>query len=152
MRPTSHPRAALVFGADIAPPSDWPIIEDFDACDSELRHALGWACEIRSDGVLLINPLGEGVVKAPLPAFSAAWLDEMQAHSTAAIYLLDRELGGDAPASAVNAAARRGGLPAATVRTAKHESFGRAAPVGRNEPCPCGSGRKYKACHGRSAK
>ena len=21
--------------------------------------------------------------------------------------------------------------------------------VGRNEPCPCGSGRKYKACHGR---
>jgi uncharacterized protein len=23
--------------------------------------------------------------------------------------------------------------------------------VGRNDPCPCGSGRKYKACHGRSA-
>lgn len=22
-------------------------------------------------------------------------------------------------------------------------------PVGRNEPCPCGSGRKYKVCHGR---
>ena len=22
--------------------------------------------------------------------------------------------------------------------------------VGRNEPCPCGSGKKYKACHGRS--
>ena len=22
------------------------------------------------------------------------------------------------------------------------------APVGRNEPCPCGSGRKYKHCHG----
>lgn len=21
--------------------------------------------------------------------------------------------------------------------------------VGRNEPCPCGSGRKYKLCHGR---
>jgi preprotein translocase subunit SecA len=20
--------------------------------------------------------------------------------------------------------------------------------VGRNEPCPCGSGRKYKHCHG----
>ena len=28
-----------------------------------------------------------------------------------------------------------------------------AAPttVGRNDPCPCGSGRKYKRCHGRSA-
>jgi len=22
--------------------------------------------------------------------------------------------------------------------------------VGRNEPCPCGSGKKYKKCHGRS--
>jgi SEC-C motif-containing protein len=26
----------------------------------------------------------------------------------------------------------------------------RATPkVGRNEPCPCGSGKKYKQCHGR---
>jgi preprotein translocase subunit SecA len=23
--------------------------------------------------------------------------------------------------------------------------------VGRNEPCPCGSGKKYKACHGKIA-
>ena len=23
--------------------------------------------------------------------------------------------------------------------------------VGRNEPCPCGSGRKYKVCHGSSS-
>jgi preprotein translocase subunit SecA len=23
--------------------------------------------------------------------------------------------------------------------------------VGRNEPCPCGSGKKYKACHGATA-
>ena len=22
--------------------------------------------------------------------------------------------------------------------------------VGRNDPCPCGSGKKYKNCHGRS--
>ena len=27
-------------------------------------------------------------------------------------------------------------------------SWGR---VGRNEPCPCGSGKKYKHCHGRYA-
>jgi preprotein translocase subunit SecA len=25
------------------------------------------------------------------------------------------------------------------------------APVGRNEPCPCGSGKKYKFCHGKLA-
>ncbi|MBQ7666973.1 MAG: SEC-C domain-containing protein, partial [Kiritimatiellae bacterium] len=23
--------------------------------------------------------------------------------------------------------------------------------VGRNDPCPCGSGKKYKLCHGRYA-
>ncbi|GIS69289.1 MAG: hypothetical protein CM1200mP9_01100 [Gammaproteobacteria bacterium] len=23
--------------------------------------------------------------------------------------------------------------------------------VGRNEKCPCGSGKKYKQCHGRAA-
>ncbi len=26
-----------------------------------------------------------------------------------------------------------------------------AAKVGRNEPCPCGSGKKYKNCHGRQS-
>jgi preprotein translocase subunit SecA len=26
----------------------------------------------------------------------------------------------------------------------------RAMPVvGRNDPCPCGSGKKYKKCHGK---
>jgi uncharacterized protein len=29
------------------------------------------------------------------------------------------------------------------------ETVRRAQPkVGRNDPCPCGSGRKYKVCHG----
>ena len=32
----------------------------------------------------------------------------------------------------------------------KHEPFVRdGRKVGRNEPCPCGSGKKYKRCHGR---
>lgn len=32
----------------------------------------------------------------------------------------------------------------------KVETFKREIPkVGRNEPCPCGSGKKYKQCHGR---
>jgi len=33
--------------------------------------------------------------------------------------------------------------------TAADLPFGRK--VGRNEPCPCGSGQKYKKCHGRAA-
>jgi preprotein translocase subunit SecA len=32
---------------------------------------------------------------------------------------------------------------------ARPESFVRDLPkVGRNDPCPCGSGKKYKQCHG----
>ena len=26
-----------------------------------------------------------------------------------------------------------------------------ASSVGRNDPCPCGSGKKYKKCHGKMA-
>jgi uncharacterized protein len=25
------------------------------------------------------------------------------------------------------------------------------AAAGRNDPCPCGSGKKFKQCHGRTA-
>ena len=31
-------------------------------------------------------------------------------------------------------------------QTQRHES----PKVGRNDPCPCGSGKKYKRCHGRN--
>ncbi len=32
----------------------------------------------------------------------------------------------------------------------KHEPYVRdGRKVGRNEPCPCGSGKKFKQCHGR---
>ncbi|MFQ5790571.1 MAG: preprotein translocase subunit SecA [Acidobacteriota bacterium] len=34
-----------------------------------------------------------------------------------------------------------------TVQTYRREG----RKIGRNEPCPCGSGKKYKHCHGRSA-
>ncbi|MHB1511235.1 MAG: SEC-C metal-binding domain-containing protein [Acidimicrobiales bacterium] len=39
-------------------------------------------------------------------------------------------------------------LPAvlAAVRTASHKSVPHAAKVGRNAPCPCGSGKKFKKC------
>ncbi len=47
------------------------------------------------------------------------------------------------------AAAAGGVLPAATGDAAP---AGREGPkVGRNDPCPCGSGKKYKQCHGKLA-
>ncbi|MBI2273659.1 MAG: preprotein translocase subunit SecA [Bacteroidetes bacterium] len=34
---------------------------------------------------------------------------------------------------------------------AKQQPIHVAPKIGRNDPCPCGSGKKYKACHGREA-
>ncbi len=44
--------------------------------------------------------------------------------------------------AAAQNAGRRRAKPETVVRTEKK--------VGRNDPCPCGSGKKYKHCHGRS--
>ena len=37
-------------------------------------------------------------------------------------------------------------------RTYPDDPLDRSIPkIGRNDPCPCGSGRKFKRCHGRQA-
>ena len=38
-----------------------------------------------------------------------------------------------------------------TVRSAGGVNEMEVPRVGRNEPCPCGSGKKYKQCHGKLA-
>ncbi len=54
----------------------------------------------------------------------------------------------EAPAATAGSAPATQGRPAAA--PPPHEPFVRDHPkVGRNEPCPCGSGKKYKHCHGR---
>ncbi|MBE7939971.1 MULTISPECIES: preprotein translocase subunit SecA [Ramlibacter] len=47
------------------------------------------------------------------------------------------------PESQVDAATARAAVPLVTAAAAGH--------VGRNDPCPCGSGKKYKQCHGKLA-
>ena len=49
-----------------------------------------------------------------------------------------------------------GNLPGAALSLAIAEAATKKRPVvrhgqkvGRNDPCPCGSGRKYKHCHGK---
>jgi preprotein translocase subunit SecA len=44
--------------------------------------------------------------------------------------------------------ARPGGASTSTPVVQQHRTD---APVGRNDPCPCGSGLKYKRCHGKAA-
>ena len=39
---------------------------------------------------------------------------------------------------------RQSPIPRPASRTVRRET----AKVGRNDPCPCGSGKKYKHCHG----
>ena len=42
------------------------------------------------------------------------------------------------------------GIPGRRPRTEPVEQYVREQPkVGRNQPCPCGSGKKFKHCHGR---
>jgi len=45
---------------------------------------------------------------------------------------------------------QRGGDTAAAAEPAKTAPFvRRMGKIGRNDPCPCGSGKKYKQCHGK---
>jgi preprotein translocase subunit SecA len=60
-----------------------------------------------------------------------------------------------APSRAATAAATAtaaGGAATATATPAPGTGNGRpSGKVGRNDPCPCGSGKKYKKCHGTGA-
>ena len=55
-----------------------------------------------------------------------------------------------AAAQAANAAGAAPAPAQSTLKTyVKSESGDPYANVGRNDPCPCGSGKKFKNCHGR---
>jgi uncharacterized protein len=58
----------------------------------------------------------------------------------------------DAPMRVMAAELAAGRAPANVMAWMAAEDARRALQAaGRNDPCPCGSGRKYKQCHGRSA-
>jgi preprotein translocase subunit SecA len=94
-------------------------------------------------------------------------IEEIRQEIASRLHLVRIQVSGDAPA-------RPAGRPAASAQSASHGSVGsfgglaagntragaaaqpdtarvvRSYPkVGRNDPCPCGSGKKYKHCHGR---
>ena len=54
------------------------------------------------------------------------------------------ESGPDKGEESANGAAR----PARGARAAARQPVQVGAKVGRNDPCPCGSGKKFKRCHG----
>ena len=82
------------------------------------------------------------VVQSP-PAEEAAQLPYMEAHK------VDPTTGEDEMAPALAPALVGNGNGAQAERKANDPStWGK---VGRNEPCPCGSGKKFKHCHGKFA-
>ncbi len=59
--------------------------------------------------------------------------------------------GGDGGGGRAFAAAAAGGGGSGGARGGKTAPITVDDKVGRNDPCPCGSGKKYKHCHGRAA-
>ncbi len=103
---------------------------------------------MRRNDIVVLNPLGEGIVKASLPELSTEWLTNVRRDGSCALFLADESADAEFAELTIAAAARSGDLRAATVRTAIADDYGAPQPVGRNQPCPCGSGKKYKHCHG----
>jgi preprotein translocase subunit SecA len=94
---------------------------------------------------------------AQLPAMAAHKIDPTTGEDEMALALAGAETlarhgigAGAAAAGAVRATAvpARNGGPAPARNPQDPTSWGK---VGRNEPCPCGSGKKFKHCHGRYA-
>ncbi|MFK8079205.1 MAG: preprotein translocase subunit SecA [Granulosicoccus sp.] len=71
-------------------------------------------------------------------------------HKAVASALADESSEDDAAAAVASAEAARVAAVRQAAATAPAQPVRRNMPkVGRNEPCPCGSGKKYKACHGK---
>jgi uncharacterized protein len=69
-------------------------------------------------------------------------------------YFLSKEI--DRPMKIMAGLIRQQRAPAGIMALLKAEDEARLqqtyAAAGRNDPCPCGSGKKFKQCHGRTAR
>jgi preprotein translocase subunit SecA len=84
--------------------------------------------------------------EAEIPAMQARQRRMVESHAAAATSGADTVGQAQEPAgSSAYGKAADGGATAAKPKTVRREQ----PKVGRNDPCPCGSGKKYKKCHGR---
>ena len=112
---------------------------------------------------VLVNTMYEDFLRTILrieiavrtPAQQAPAQDEEPSELRGAKYSGPSEVDGDRGAARVKPASVPGAAPRAAA-TAKPQTYRKAddpdpyVNVGRNEPCPCGSGKKFKNCHGRN--
>jgi preprotein translocase subunit SecA len=115
----------------------------FEAMSQNLREAV--TAQLMRVEIMAQPPPDQ---PAPLPVMAAHKLDPTSGEDETALAMAGAETlarHGIVPAAAVaaTAAARN---PAVARNPQDPTSWGK---VGRNEPCPCGSGKKFKHCHGR---
>ena len=92
--------------------------------------------------VAIRRPEDAQAVEAPRPAPGSLSFQHAQAPGMAQAAAARPPGGLEAPPQAASQPPGEGGTPATP--------FVREQPkVGRNQPCPCGSGKKFKQCHGR---
>ena len=116
----------------------------FEAMSQSLREAV--TAQLMRVEIMASPPPEQPM--APLPSMEAHKIDPATGEDEMALALAGAEtlarhgIGG----GAALAAAREAQAPARNPKDPT--SWGK---VGRNEPCPCGSGKKFKHCHGRYA-
>jgi len=110
--------------------------------DEEIVRYLWWLRPVLGEGQELPSPRPARRPRSPL-ILSGGGAEVVPAFGGAAAQAADFGGGGRA---AARQPARVGGDDA-KVTTFRHDQ----PKVGRNDPCPCGSGKKYKKCHGAAA-
>ncbi len=116
----------------------------FEAMSQSLREAV-------TAQLMRVEIMPQPVEQQALPAMEAHKIDPTTGEDEMALAMAGAEtlarhgIGGGAAAAA---AAVPRTVPAAERNPKDPNSWGK---VGRNEPCPCGSGKKFKHCHGRYA-
>ena len=89
------------------------------------------------------------------PPTEAAPIDTSSLNAVRGRAPSSRRRGASAPSPATSdapeAAPAEGEQPAEPASTEGMQTVRRSGPkIGRNDPCPCGSGKKYKVCHGQA--
>jgi uncharacterized protein YecA (UPF0149 family) len=96
------------------------------------------------------TPLGERIlaVRPWLEGLPGVLDDEGLTDEAAQVAEAAGELLSNASDAAAAAMAAASAAADEDVAAAKPKPYVREVRVGRNSPCPCGSGKKYKRCHG----
>ncbi len=98
--------------------------------------------------IMHIQVVREPVQETPLAGSVSYSAPSEQSIFAGAVQQAAAQVDGPSQGAIARASAAAGGGGVRTVVKDKEDPY---ANVGRNDPCPCGSGKKYKHCHGSNA-